>query len=180
MRDAISRHKKLNCLQQDYVGQILAALNAVHLSNLVHRGITPRWIGLASRENPSQPKMIKLCRVAFFTRLLDLHRSNSFGESTPLPVEVLQELSVPEGWLSKDVQNESSLLYTRQRDIHDVGIVLLKMLLGLDVVDRFLDPLTAIHSCKLLLVLFCLNLSTTLSVDFASPGATSSDYDSGD
>ena len=92
--------------------------------------------------------MIKLCRAAFYTRLLDLHRSNSFGESTPLPVEVLQELAVPESWLSKDVQNESSLLYTRQRDIHDVGIVFLKMLLGLDVVDRFPDPLTAIHACK--------------------------------
>lgn len=87
--------------------------------------------------------MIKLCRAAFYTRLLDLHRSNSFGDHTPLPID-----AVPEGWLSKDVQNESSLLYTRQRDIHDVGIVLLKMLLGLDVVDRFPDPLTAIHSCK--------------------------------
>jgi translation initiation factor 2-alpha kinase 4 len=63
---------------------------------------------------------------------------------------------MPEGWLSKDVQNESSLLYTRQRDIHDVGIVLLRMLLGLDVVDRFPDPLTAIHSCKSCLIL-CLH-----------------------
>jgi len=67
---------------------------------------------------------------------------------TPMPVEVVQEDAIPEGWLSRDVQTESSLVYTRQRDIHDVGIVLLKMLLGLDVVDRFLDPITAIHSCK--------------------------------
>ena len=140
------------------MGQILAALNAIHLSNLVHRGITARCIGLASKENPSQPKMVKLCRAAFHTRLLDLHRSNSFGDNTPSPVEALQESTVPEGWLSMDVQNESSLLYTRQRDIHDVGIVLLKMLLGLDVVDRFPDPLTAIHSCEPPLMSFFLPL----------------------
>jgi translation initiation factor 2-alpha kinase 4 len=67
-----------------------------------------------------------------------------------MPVEVVQEDAIPEGWLSRDVQIESSLVYTRQRDIHDVGIVLLKMLLGLDVVDRFMDPITAIHSCECL------------------------------
>lgn len=94
--------------------------------------------------------MIKLCKAGFYTRLLDLHRSNSFGVHTPMPVDVLQEAAVPEGWLSRDVQIDSSLVYTRQRDIHDVGIVLLKMLLGLDVVDRFPDPISAIHSCKYL------------------------------
>lgn len=54
------------------------------------------------------------------------------------------------GWVSRDVQNESSLLYTRQRDIHDVGIVLAQMLMGLDVVTRVQDPQTAIRACKLL------------------------------
>ncbi|KAF9527861.1 other/PEK/GCN2 protein kinase [Crepidotus variabilis] len=130
----------------DYAGQILAALNAVHLSGLVHRGITTRCVGLTSKDNPSQPKMIKLCKAAFHTRLLDLHRSNSFGAHTPMPPEYQLESSNPEGWLSKDVQHESSLIYTRQRDIHDVGIILLKMLLGLDIVDRYPDPITAIHS----------------------------------
>ena len=141
------------------MGQILAALNAIHLSNLVHRGITPRSIALSSKENPSQPKTIKLCKAAFHTRLLDLHRSNSFGVHTPMPAEAPQEYTIPEGWLSRDAQNESSLLYTRQRDIHDVGIVLLKMLLGLDVVDRFPDPITAIHSCK------CLHLLCELRIN---------------
>lgn len=78
-----SRNTRLNFSRKDYVGQILAALNAIHLSNLVHRGISSHCIGLASKENPSQPKMIKLCRTAFYTRLLDLHWSSSSGESTP-------------------------------------------------------------------------------------------------
>jgi len=50
--------------------------------------------------------------------------------------------------LSREVQNESSLLYTRQRDIHAVGIVLLQMLMGLDVMERFPDAQTAIHACR--------------------------------
>ncbi|KAJ3517042.1 hypothetical protein NLJ89_g752 [Agrocybe chaxingu] len=145
----------------DYIGQILAALNAVHLSGLVHRAITPRCIGLvSSKDNPDQPKTIKLCRTSFHTRLLDLHRSNSFGENTPMPatgnvgwdeasLSSSGSGSFPEGWLSRDVQNESSLLYTRQRDIHDVGIVLLQMMLGLDVIERYADPVTAIHSSSI-------------------------------
>jgi hypothetical protein len=48
--------------------------------------------------------------------------------------------------ISREVQNESSLLYTRQRDIHAVGIVL-QMLMGLDVMERFPDAQTAIHAC---------------------------------
>ena len=109
----------------------------------MHRGITARCIGLASTDNPSQPKSIKLCKATFHTRLLDLHRSNSFGPHTPVPVEE----PLGGGWVSRDVQNESSLLYTRQRDIHDVGIVLAQMLMGLDVVTRVQDPQTAIRAC---------------------------------
>jgi len=42
------------------------------------------------------------------------------------------------------MQNKLALLYTRQRDIHDVGIVLTQMLMGLDVVTRVQGPQTAI------------------------------------
>ena len=72
--------------------------------------------------------LIKLCRAAFYTHLLD---------NPPLPIETLQELAVPKGWLS----NLKGVL---------------RMLLGLDVIDRFPDPLTAIHSCKPPLVSFFL------------------------
>lgn len=50
--------------------------------------------------------------------------------------------------LSRDVKNESSLLYTRQRDIHSVGIVLLQMLMGLGVTENFSNVHTALQSCK--------------------------------
>jgi translation initiation factor 2-alpha kinase 4 len=49
--------------------------------------------------------------------------------------------------LPRDVKNESSLLYTRSRDIHAVGIVLLQMVLGLDVTERFSDIHMALEPC---------------------------------
>ena len=49
--------------------------------------------------------------------------------------------------LSNDAKHESSLLYTRRRDIHSVGIVFLQMLLGLDVMQKFDDVHEALRSC---------------------------------
>ncbi|KIL60768.1 hypothetical protein M378DRAFT_906708 [Amanita muscaria Koide BX008] len=130
---------------KDYLRQILASLNAIHAGDLFHRGITTRCIGLVSRDHPTQTKQIKLGKVCYYTRLLDLHRSNGFG-SKNINVE---EQQISEGWLSREVQNESSLLYTRQRDIHAAGIVVLQMLLGLDVTERFSDAQAAIHSSSI-------------------------------
>lgn len=50
--------------------------------------------------------------------------------------------------LSSDVKNESSLLYTRQRDIHSVGIVFMQMLLGLDVTEKYSDVHSALQACR--------------------------------
>ena len=58
-------------------------------------GINTRCVGLAPRDSVGQPKVIKLGRVAYHTRLLDLHRSNSFGPHTPI---VQDEYQVPEAW----------------------------------------------------------------------------------
>ncbi|KAF5357565.1 hypothetical protein D9757_013020 [Collybiopsis confluens] len=129
----------------DYLVQILAGLNAIHAEGLVHRGINPQCIGLVSRDSPASSKLIKLFKVGYFTRILDLHRSNEF-RTTPLNY-TNGESHIPDAWLSKDVKNESLLLYTRHRDIHSAGIVFLQMLLGLDVLRKFSDAHTALkHS----------------------------------
>ncbi|KAJ6593628.1 kinase-like domain-containing protein [Mycena capillaripes] len=127
----------------EYLVQILSGLNTVHAADLVHRGIAADCIGIVSR---SKNKTAKLTKVAFYTRLLDLHRSNPFGPGISLD---LDESRIPEQWLSKDVQNESALLYTRNRDIHAVGIVLMQMLLGLDVTERYPDAYAAISASSM-------------------------------
>ena len=43
---------------------------------------------------------------------------------------------------------ESKLDYTKARDIHSAGIVLLQMLLGRDIMERYDDPQAAIRMCK--------------------------------
>nr|GAT55219.1 predicted protein [Mycena chlorophos] len=124
----------------EYLVQILSGLNAVHVADTVHRGIAPDGIGIV---NHTKTKVVKLMKVGFYTRLLHLDRSNPFGNAS---AEFDLESRIPEPWQFKDLKNESSLIYTRQRDIHDVGVVLLQMLLGIDVMDRYPDPFTAIRA----------------------------------
>ncbi|TRM58463.1 hypothetical protein BD626DRAFT_573474 [Schizophyllum amplum] len=148
----------------DYLGQILSGLNVVHLQGLVHRGIDPHCIFLAPRDpaagHPSNAKLVRIGRVSFHTRLRDLYRSNPWGlpannsdtvnldgDSTWAPDDGDNAFSeIPDGWLSKDVKNESALVYTARRDIHAVGIVFLQMLLGLDVMKQFDDIRDAVHA----------------------------------
>lgn len=128
------------CLREDrasdYAYQIFAGLQAIHSasSELFHRSINPRTIALASREQPTASKLVKLQKVSFHARLLELHKSNPFASH----ITTTDDYHLPAAWISRDA-DESPLLYSRQRDIHDVGIVFLQMLVGLDVVDRFSD-----------------------------------------
>lgn len=81
---------------QDYIVQILSGLNVVHGAGLVHRGavrfhhvldyiecshlgISARCIGLATREQRSHPKLVKLGNVGYYTCLIDLNKSNPIG-----------------------------------------------------------------------------------------------------
>ncbi|KAJ6576175.1 hypothetical protein DFH09DRAFT_1454036, partial [Mycena vulgaris] len=131
----------------EYLVQILSALNTVHAADLVHRGIAADSIGITPRSSIAQKgKMLKLTKVAFYTRLLDLHRSNPFGPGISLDPD---EPRTPDAWLSKDVKTESALLYTRHRDIHAVGLVLMQMLLGLDVTERYPDAYAAIRASSM-------------------------------
>jgi translation initiation factor 2-alpha kinase 4 len=45
---------------------------------------------------------------------------------------------------------DSPLLYTPARDLHCIGLVLLQMLLGHDVMTRFTDVQSALHNCEYL------------------------------
>ncbi|KAJ7121645.1 hypothetical protein C8R44DRAFT_622641 [Mycena epipterygia] len=129
----------------EYLVQILSGLNTIHAADLVHRGIAADCVGITPRNNVKKNKIVKLTKVAFYTRLLDLHRSNPFGPGISLD---LDEPRIPDPWQG-DVKNESSLLYTRHRDIHAVGIVLMQMVLGLDVTDRYPDAYAAIRASSM-------------------------------
>lgn len=138
-----------HCLREDraadYLGQILSALNAVHSQELVHRGLDTCCVYLATRENRSYPKLVKVGKVGYHARLRDLHRSNPFSAGLMFGND---ELRLPEAWLSRDVL-ESPLSYSRSRDIHSVGVIFLQMLHGQDVMHQFSIPREAAQAAPL-------------------------------
>ena len=123
------------------------------------KGLSLHSIGLSSRERLGQSKLIKLVKVSYYVKLLDLHRSNPFGVN-PLPT--IDSVNIPGSWLdpfsvladtlpihlrlAKD-SHDSALIYTKARDIHYAGVVFLQMLMGRNVVERFPDVQAALVSC---------------------------------
>lgn len=142
---------------QDYVTQILSALNALHTADVLHRGLTPRCIGLAPGAHRGDAKSVKVGCAAWCVALLDMHRSEPFlPPDAPAAEAAAARGDVPEGWLPRDAL-ESPLEYTKNRDVHAVGIVLLQMLMGLDVTERFPDFYTALRNCQSLFFSGCRN-----------------------
>ena len=78
---------------QAYIRQVLTGLRALHALDILHRGISPTCVYLASPIQVGQPKVVKLGKSGYFTRLLDLYRSNKFGGNLNL-----HDSRIPEGW----------------------------------------------------------------------------------
>ncbi|KAG1724557.1 kinase-like domain-containing protein [Suillus lakei] len=127
----------------EYLGQILSALNAVHSADIIHRGLDISCIYLATRENRTHTKMVRIGKVGYHARLKDYHKSNPFGNGISNVNE--EEYIRPTPWLSKDVL-ESVLSYTRGRDIHSVGVIFMQMVDGRDVMRQFSDPKEAVQA----------------------------------
>ncbi|KAG2093756.1 uncharacterized protein F5147DRAFT_779275 [Suillus discolor] len=65
--------------QFEYLGQTLSAMNAVHPADIIHRGLDISCIYLATRENRTHPKMVRIGKVGYHACLKDYHKSNPFG-----------------------------------------------------------------------------------------------------
>jgi translation initiation factor 2-alpha kinase 4 len=127
----------------DYLRQVLLALEAIHKAGQVHRGLSKDCIGLVTRSDAPGQKCVKVSKVSWFVSILALHKSNPIGGgvvSAPEPV-------IPDAWRHREAV-ASPLDYTRSRDIHCAGFVLLQMLLGMDVFQRFPSPSEALSYCK--------------------------------
>lgn len=80
---------------QEYLGQILSGLNALHTADLIHRGLTAKCIGLVPGKQPGDPKCVKLFYIGYRVRLLDMNRSEAFIPNFDSKVE---DEHIPEGW----------------------------------------------------------------------------------
>ncbi|THH00815.1 hypothetical protein EW026_g1755 [Hermanssonia centrifuga] len=129
----------------DYLTQILSALNAIHSVDVVHRGLALQFVGLEAGDRPGESKRVKLFKVGYHVRLVDMNRSEPFCASQDGKWE---DRYVSEGWLPKDAV-ESPLVYTRGRDLHCAGVILLQMLLGWNVMDQYSDIHSALTSAPM-------------------------------
>ncbi|KAL5519904.1 hypothetical protein ACEPAG_1564 [Sanghuangporus baumii] len=121
-----------------YLTQICNGLRAIHDAGLVHRAIRPSSIGLV--DHPSSGRVVKLTRVALYAKLHDMHMSEPFGPKAEADVV---EPPLPDEWLYRETI-ESPLVYTRCRDVHAIGVVVLQMAMGLDVPNRYPNPQLAL------------------------------------
>lgn len=124
---------------QDYLVKILSALNVLHAEGMFHRGLCAKCIHVVQTPGATKPS-VKLSRSSYYTRLVDLHKSNAFSVSAE------EELRIPQSWIMREV-SQNPLQYTRVRDLWNVGMVLLQMLFGLDVLDRYSDFRSVINLC---------------------------------
>ena len=71
---------------------------------------------------------------------------------------------------------ESPLVYTKCRDIHSVGVILLQMLMGSDVMQRFPDVHTALRNCTkpIYLGMFSVRLTVSANSDHLTSSTTTS------
>jgi translation initiation factor 2-alpha kinase 4 len=59
------------------------------------KGLSLHSVGLSSRERLGQSKLVKLVKVSYYVKLLDLHRSNPFA---PNSLPALDSTNLPESW----------------------------------------------------------------------------------
>ncbi|KAI9060398.1 Serine/threonine-protein kinase [Trametes sanguinea] len=126
----------------DYLGQMLAGINTLHAAGIIHRGFNLKCIGLSPRDSHGHSRRVKIFNACYHVCLLALHRSNNIGFAGDPQIEDMQ---IPEGWMPPDAV-ESTLVYTKGRDVHAAGIVLLQMIMGRDVMDKYPDPQSALLS----------------------------------
>lgn len=67
----------------------------ITLRRVSSTGLDTTCIFLATRENKSLSKLVKVGKVGFHARLKDLHRSNPFSSSLAL---INDEHSIPDAW----------------------------------------------------------------------------------
>ncbi|KAG9057226.1 hypothetical protein FS842_008151 [Serendipita sp. 407] len=122
----------------DYLGQLFLGLGSLHAHNICHRGLTADCISLTPISQTPTKSLLKIGRPSYYTRIMELHRSNH------IVGEVAEPWSIPEAWLPPEAVDKP-LEYPPSRDIWSAGIILLQMLRGFAVTDQFEDVQTALQ-----------------------------------
>lgn len=105
-----------------------------------HVDLTPHSVFLTRNAGETSPNIVKLGRYWYFSRIHDLHTANRFGSP-----KLVSPQTLPDGWLPREVL-QSRYQYSKRRDIWYLGVVVLQMIGGLNVVTDWSEPFNALHN----------------------------------
>ncbi|KAG8961816.1 hypothetical protein FRC03_004923 [Tulasnella sp. 419] len=134
----------------DYLIQILSGLEALYNFKTTnghekikycHRSLEPECIGLVKSTSWKSGTHVVVGRAWYYGRLLQKHKSNPISGAIGLG----NENAIPPGWCSREVE-DTPHIYNQRRDIWDLGILTLQMLLGLNIMTRFATVGGAVES----------------------------------
>ena len=86
----------MKCIWQIFFTEVSQySLLGLTVGFTLSKGLSLHTVGLSSRERLGQSKLVKLVKVSYYVKLLDLHRSNPFG---PNSIPTLDSTNLPESW----------------------------------------------------------------------------------
>ncbi|KAI8053805.1 kinase-like domain-containing protein [Syncephalis plumigaleata] len=122
-------------MAMDYAQQILQALGHLHACNFIHKELNSRAVFMC--ENVNMEGSIKLGRVSFMRRLLDMHQQHPLSMNYAMEDERL--------WIPPELQNQPEM-YNRKSDVWDFGVLLVEMIWGLDAIKEYSTPIELLNN----------------------------------
>ena len=134
-------------IAREWTIQLLENLEKLHKHGLIHRCITLDSISIKQMESTESARL-ELTNITYGYTLINMLYNypnlNQQSDSDFLPFSV-------SGWIAPErIDSKNSRLYMkpqRKTDVWDIGVILLQMILGTDIVYEFQDPNDFLLSC---------------------------------
>ncbi|WWC65005.1 uncharacterized protein I303_107619 [Kwoniella dejecticola CBS 10117] len=121
-------------LAREYISQSLLGLSEIHSRNATQRQIDLDFALITA--GIGGEKIVKLAGTGYARRMIDMHRSNPFLRN--------KVDAIPEEWISPD-ERDSPHSYTKPRDLWHVGLLLVQLIWGPDVLKQYHNLTSVLH-----------------------------------
>ncbi|SPN97637.1 related to cpc-3 protein [Cephalotrichum gorgonifer] len=119
---------------RSFARDLLDAVSCLHNRGLVHHDIHPRNVLIFKESTEKATHTVaKLSDGVYQNLLYDI--TNSIGRQAPRLIP-----SRSDCWLAPELSDEQNQRYTNKTDIWDLGVVIVQMIFGLDIIKQFNSP----------------------------------------
>lgn len=119
---------------RSFARDLLDAVACLHNRGLTHHDIHPRNVLVFKESTEKATHTIAKLSDGVYQHLLYDFVNNINGQAAP------RSSSRSDCWLAPEVSDESNQHYTHKTDIWDLGVVIIQMMFGLDVIKQFNSP----------------------------------------